>query len=161
MKNLFLMSILTLGFSLSAQADGFICEGLSTGITVRVYNHTEASQGTRTPAIMVLADPAVHYPLQTIATFSDQNRTLSYLGHGQYFAKVDLRFLDSGRKGENVGGTKLGELKSIQLNVNFSYSHAATDLADAVDHIPAKIFYNKRTGEILEENAHCTRYLKN
>jgi hypothetical protein len=117
--------------------------------------------GTRTPAVMILADPALQYPRQTIASFSDQNHTLSYLGHGQYFAKVDLRFLDSGRKGENVGGTKLGELKSIQLNVNFSYSHAATDLADAVEHIPAKIFYNKRTGEISEENAHCTRYLKN
>jgi hypothetical protein len=147
-------------FTLSAHADGFICEGRNSGLNLKVFNHTEATAGTRTPAVMILSNPYQNSN-QTIAVFSDENRTLDYLGRGHYQARVDLRFNDSGRAGENIAGTKLGQLKTIHLQVKFNYSHASAELANSVNEIPGELNYIKRNGEILTENAICKRYHKN
>jgi hypothetical protein len=161
MKLFTLLSISLSFLSLPALADGFLCEGKVTGIQTKLYNHTDPAVGTRTPAVLVLSNPQVQSDRKTIAVFSDQNRTLQYLGRGQYVAKVDLRYLDSGRQGENIAGTKLGELKSISLKVKFAYSHAGTQIANSVDEIPGQIYYLKRNGELIDELAVCKRYRKN
>jgi hypothetical protein len=158
MKTIALLSALVLP-SL-ALADGFFCKGNTTGLDFKVINHTKASAGTRTPAIMVISSPYVISDRKTIAVFSAQNQTLAYRGRGVYEGQVDLRFPETGRKGENIAGTKLGELKSIQLDIEFSYSHNDSSLANSVAEIPGKVFYLKRTGEILEESAVCKRYHK-
>jgi len=146
--------------STSALADGFLCEGKNSGLQIKLYNHTDPALGTRTPAVLVLSNPRVQSDRKTIAVFSDQNQTLEYLGRGQYQAKVDLRYLDSGRQGENVAGTKLGQLKTIILKIKFSYSHSGTQIANSVDEIPASLFYQKRNSELLDEQATCKRYRK-
>ena len=143
----------------AAHADGFRCEGQNTGVKIALYNHTQAAVGTRTAAIMVISDPTVGTPNKTIAKFTGNDGTLTANGNGQYTAKVDLRYSNSNRAGENVGGTKLGQLKTIDLNVFFSYSNAAA-LRDASE-IPARIVYNKRNGETSYEKATCKRYTKN
>ena len=156
-----LAGLLTLlSSSTLALADGFICEGKNSGLQVKLYNHTDPAYGTRTPAVMVLSNPHVQSDRKTVAVFSDQNQTRDYLGRGQYQAKVDLRYLDSGRQGENVAGTKLGQLKTIILKIKFSYSHSDTLIANSVDEIPASLFYQKRNGELLDEQAACKRYRK-
>ena len=157
MKTLFVAMMAVVAAS-SAQAEGFKCEGVNTGVNVNVFNHVEASEGTRKVAIMIVSDSYVKSPNKTIATFTDDtdNNTLSYLGNGVYQAKVDLRYIESRRKGENVGGTKLGQLKFINLHV-FKSSTTMKN-GEATD---ARISYLKRNGEVLEEKAICTRYLKN
>ena len=156
-----IITVLTLlTMTASAKADGFFCRGNSTGLDFRVLNHTHAAAGTRTPSVMVVSNPYIASDRKTIAVFKDENRTLSYLGRGNYEGKVDLRFSETGRKGENIAGTKLGELKTIILDIEFSYSHHDSSLANSVKEVPGKISYIKRTGEILEETARCTRYLK-
>jgi hypothetical protein len=161
MKTIISTLSLFLALVSSARADGFKCVGQSTGLKIKVFNHTDPRQGTRTASVMLISNPMIRTPNQTVAKFSDQNRTLKYLGHGQYTAKVDLRFNDSGRQGENIAGTKLGELSSIDLFINFSYSHNSIELANAVPEIPGTISYIKRNGEVLEEPVICSRYLKN
>ena len=156
-----LVLILALGSTSIAQADGFKCVGQNTGLNINVFNHTDPSDGTRSPAVMVVSDPMIGSPNKTIAKFSSDNRNLDYLGYGKYSAKVDLRFNDSGRQGENIAGTKLGQLATIVLAIEFAYNQNTTDLARAVAEIPGKISYNKRNGEVLEEAVACTRYLKN
>jgi len=158
MKTLLALSLIALLQTPLAQADGFFCRGSNTGLEYKVFNHTLASAGTRTPAAMILSSPYVISDRKTIAVFTAENRTLSYEGHGRYVGKVDLRFSETGRKGENVAGTKLGELSSIVLDIEFSYSHQDSSLANSVNEIPAKSFYVKRNGEILEESATCKRY---
>lgn len=156
-----IMAIATIS---TAKADGFKCQGLNTGVMVKVYNHTQPSEGTRSVAIMIVSDSNIGSPNKTIAKFTDENKTLAYKGAGLFQAKVDLRYQESSKKGENIAGTKLGELKKIELQLfshtgyKFTYDIASTFAhADAMN---ARLSYIKRNGEILEEKALCTRYLK-
>ena len=143
-----------------AKADGFNCVARSTGMNIKLFNHVDLDKGTRAAAVLVLSNPAIQSPNKTIAKFSDANQTLAAKGYGKYEAKVDLRYNDSGRAGENVGGTKLGQLKSIILDLNFSYNTLDVELAK-VSNVYGIIKYVKRNGEINTESVTCARYLKN
>src|SRR4051812_5676293 len=116
------LALITLTLSATAHADGFVCQTVEGDLNVKVYNHTQADFGTRTAAVMVLSDPSVGVGNKTIARFTEVNETLTNVG-ASYEANVDLRFNDSGRKGELMAGTKLGYLKTITLDVAFSYNH--------------------------------------
>lgn len=156
-----LLALLSLLTASAAKADGFKCVGQNTGLNIKVFNQTNPQAGTRTPAILIIANPLLQNPNQTIATFSQKNQTLDYLGHGKYSAKVDLRYSDSGRKGENIAGTKLGELANIVLDITFAYDHNSIELAKIMDEIPGTLAYQKRSGEVIDEKVTCQRYLKN
>ena len=155
-----LAAIVSLAVITSAHADGFTCEGQNTGVQIKLYNNTQSDIGTRTPAIMIVSDPMIQYGNKTIAKFTGSNGTLDYQGYGKYVAKVDLRYNDSNLGGRNIGGTKLSQLATIVVKLNFAYNSAST--ANALDgDVEGKISYNKRNGEILEEKVLCSRYLKN
>ena len=145
----------------TAHADGFVCEGQQSGVKVKLFNNINPSIGTRLPAILVLSDASVQGDTKTIAKFSGAQGNLDYLGYGKFSAKVDLRFTDSARKGENIAGTKLGQLKTIVLDLDFQYTPSSTDLASAMNEVSGRISYNKRNGEVLSEKVDCVRYLKN
>ncbi len=138
-----------------AQADGFICT-TESGLNVKIFNHTQPSMGTRTGAIMVVSDSSINAGNKTIATFKDLTGTLKS-NSLIYTGKVDLRFNDSSRKGELIGGTKLGQLASIQMELGFSYLRPEKH----GDFIRGSLDLNKRNGEVISERANCTRYLKN
>ena len=159
MKTVIAMIALSTATLNVAHADGFVCQGNNTGINVKVYNQTQAAMGTRTPAIMVVSDPAIASPNKTIAKFTNANGTLTYLGYGKNEGKVDARFAETSRSGENVAGTKLGQLADITLGVNFDYYSAS--VAKDAEKLTAKIYYHKLNGETLEETANCARYTKN
>ncbi|NDF16106.1 hypothetical protein EB061_12440, partial [bacterium] len=129
----------------AAHADGFDCQAHNTGLRIHVANSTNPHLGTRTPEAMTVVNPLLKPDQQEIVKFTRENRTLTYLGRGSYLGSVDRRFLDSGRQGENIAGTKLGHLKSILLDIEFSYAHSDIELANSVKEVPAKIFYQKRT----------------
>lgn len=138
-----------------AKADGFVCTSES-GLVVKVYNHTQPEMGTRSGAIMIVSDSNINAGNKTIATFKDstgllKSKELVYTG------KVDLRFNDSSRKGELIGGTKLGELAKIMLSVNFSYAHPVA----YGETLTGYVYLVKRNDTVLSETANCVRYLKN
>jgi len=149
----------------SAKADGFKCEGANTGLSVKVFNHVQPADGTRSAAVMILSDTYVNSPNKTIAKFTDENHTLAYKGYGLFEAKVDLRYIESSKKGENVAGTKLGQLKNINLQLYASHGHKFTyDIASVFKNkeiMDAQLTYVKRNGEVREEKAICARYTKN
>lgn len=155
-----MMMIAGMTTAVASKADGFHCQARNTGMNIKLFNHVQADEGTRSAAVMVLSQPSIQSPNKTIAKFSDANRTLNYKGYGKYEAKVDLRFNDSGRAGENIGGTKLGQLKSIILDLNFSYNTLDVELAK-VSSVQGVIKYVKRDGDVLAETVTCARYLKN
>ncbi len=154
MKTLFVLAAVLV--SANAHADGFTCEATRDSLAVTVYNHTQPSEGTRNAAVMVVSDPSLQFGNKTVARFSDVNSTLSNRG-AFYVADVDLRFNDSGRKGELIGGTKLGQLKHIKLDVDFSYGEPV----NAGDVVPALLSLIKRNGDTIEISMNCSRYLKN
>lgn len=154
MKNSIIV-LLTMISSTAAMADGFICTSQS-GLNLKVYNHTSASQGTRTAAVLVISNSNVGAGNKVIAKFTDVKGTLTSKSQ-IYTANVDLRFSDSNRKGELIGGTKLGELDQIELAIDFSYSQP---LANG-EETSAVLTLVKRNDSELVENVNCIRYLKN
>lgn len=139
----------------SAFADGFVCYNEFEALEVKVYNHTQASRGTRNAAVMILADTGINYGNKTIAKFTDWNQTLSNVGT-IYTAKVDHRFLDSGREGELIAGTKIGNLKTIELDVDFSYDFPAPEGTE----FRGDLTLLKRSGGKIQVAMVCSRYLK-
>lgn len=138
-----------------AFADGFVCQS-QDGLVAKVYDHTDPSEGTRKAAVLVLSNSNVGDGNKTIARFTDAAPTLSNDGTN-YVANVDLRYNDSGSKGKLIGGTKLGQLKTIELNVNFSY----VETMGAGEETEGRMTLTKRNGEEITIDMECTRYLKN
>jgi hypothetical protein len=99
----------------------------------------------------------VSYGRKTIATFSAKQGTLAG-GLPAYAASVDLRFATSRNKGENIGGTKLGELANIYVTIDHTYGAALLENGDEVE---GQLVLQKRNGEELVSSLVCTRYLKN
>ena len=150
-----IVTLAVLASGLVAKADGFVCTSES-GLVIRVYNHLDATEGTRTGSIMVVSEGGVSDGHHTIARFNDVNGTLSS-SNVVYTGNVDLRFSDTSLKGRNIGGTKLAFLDQIILKVNFSYFHPVAD----GEQMSGTLTLLKRNGEEIEEAANCARYLKN
>ena len=137
-------------------ADGFICESEDAGLRVQVYNQVQPEMGVRNAAVMILSDMTVAGGRKTIARFQTATGTL-WNEAALYTANVDLRFNDSGRKGELVVGTKLGHVDQFELGVDFSYAHPVAD-GEILNGILTVL---KRGGEAIELDMVCARYLKN
>lgn len=152
MKKVFALIAVLVAGSI-ASAEGFKCE-TESGLAVKVYNHTMGA--TRTAAVMIISDTLVGAGNKTIAKFTNVQGNLDSKS-ATYVANVDLRFSDSSRKGELIAGTKLGELDTVVLDVDFSY---AAPVAEGTE-MAAELTLVKRNGQHIVEQAVCSRYLKN
>jgi hypothetical protein len=141
--------------SIAAQADGFICQS-EDGLAIKVFNHTQASEGTRNAAVMIISDQNISYGNKTVAKFDADNTVLSNKG-AAYTAKVDLRYTDSKRKGELIAGTKLGYIETLKLGVAFSYGYPVK----AGEEMSGSLLVVKRDGSKSRVAMTCERYLKN
>lgn len=154
MKTFFLA--LALSLSSAAFADGFKCEQYDHDLNIKIFNHTDATAGTRNAAIMVLSDSSVSYGRKTIASFKSSKRKLGQNG-ASYLAIVDLRVSESNRSGENILGTKLGHIKEIYVDIDHKYSQPVSE-GTLVD---GTISIVKRNGKTSTFDITCARYLKN
>ena len=154
MKNVILAASLVFVGTTQAMADGFTCQANDGSLNIKVYHHVHAEDGTRDAAILIFSDPTVTYGRKTIATF-EADRTLINVG-ARYLAKADQRFTGSRRDGELIGGTKLGQLGTIALDVDFSYGSPVEE----GEEVPAVLTLNKRNGQVIEIETTCARYLK-
>lgn len=159
MKLFNVLSVVTIAasvFAANAKADGFNCQTTDGALNVKIYNHTDAEAGTRVAAVMVLSDPSVQGGRKTIARFTDVNGVLDSRS-SRYEGNVDLRFNDSKRAGENILGTKLGELDVVIANIDFSYAAPV----EAGEEVEGKLILVKRNGSRIRADLSCARYLKN
>jgi hypothetical protein len=138
-------------------ADGFRCETRHTHIRVRVVNHRDPRLGTRSPEFMTLSDP-LQPEIAASASFFSANRTLHYQGAGRYLGQVDLRSTRPELRTIFIAGTRLRDLASILLDLEFSYDPDVVQLANAVPELPGRIYYHRRRGDTLEEPVSCTRF---
>ncbi len=152
-----MIALLALLLATPAFADGWMCSNKANDLTVKVFNNTNPNEGTRVANVMVVSDKSVQYGRKTIARFSEENGTLSTEGT-KYVGTVDLRFNDSGRKGESILGTKLGNVDTMTLDVYFTYSNPTVE----GDYVPARFEVTKRNGDAAAVvMMGCKRYLKN
>jgi hypothetical protein len=152
----FIAMVLVLGSAAQAQADGFRCETSDGDLRITMYNHTSPNSGTRNSSTMVLSDPAVQSGRKTIAKFSSVKGNVSNSG-ASYEAVVDLRVRETKRAGERLLGTRLGELDSILVDVDFNYGTPVM----AGDILPGRLVAIKRSGKRIVRELDCARYLKN
>lgn len=161
MTHFFLMSIAALLIlQNSAKADGFFCEGESTGLKIAVLNHTAPSAGTRTPESFTITNPNLEPNAQKLVTFTTESKTLEYQGYGNFLGKVAPRLLQDSQPNAIIAGVRLKDLKSVLVDIRFSYDPATAALARIAKSIPGKIVYSKLNGESLDEKITCQRYLK-
>lgn len=138
-----------------ASADGFVCVSHAQDLKVSVFNQTEPEAGTRNAAIMVLSDPRVSLGRKTIAKFSSESLLSNQAS--TYTADVDLRFANSSRKGELIAGTKLGNIDTLTLDVDFTYAAPVPAGAE----LDAVLTIERRSGAPIHVQMECERYLKN
>jgi hypothetical protein len=150
------IALFTVLASFAAQADGFRCSTVEGDLDIKIYNKVQPSEGVRNAAVLVLSNPAIAAGRKTIATFGDTKGTLSNEA-ATYSADVDLRMLESNRKGELIAGTKLGHLDTIVVDVAFSY---ASPMADG-ESTTGELTLVKRDGDVIKRDLECSRYLKN
>jgi len=141
--------------SASAVADGWRCRG--SNLSIQVYDHKDPSIGTRTAAKMIIADPTAKFGSRTLAIFDDGAGTLLSRG-SKYYANVDLRRNDIvGMNGRNFGGTKLGFVDRITLDVYFNFSNPLRNGEDAAGSVT--IIRRRGMGGPLNVPVTCTRHL--
>jgi hypothetical protein len=153
LKKLIISGLALIGFQVGA--DGFICSAADkAGETLKlaVFHNTKAP---RLAEVMVISDPTVAYGRQTIARFTRGNGTLTNRG-ASYVAVIDPNVADTARIGENIAGTKLGMLKNVVLEVDFSYEQPVVEGAE----LEGLLTLNKKNGDIVEVALQCMRYLK-
>ena len=138
----------------TAFADGFVCKNEAGDLVAKAYNQTNPDEGTRNAAVMVLSNPTLNAGNRTIARFRAP-QTLSN-SSSSYVARVDLRFNDH-RSGEYLAGTRLGAVKNLTLDVDFSYATPR----DAGSELGGLLTIEKRNGDVIYVDLDCTRYLRN
>lgn len=153
MKKLIFATLIAM--SSTALADGFVCQTVNEDLVIKIYNHTSPELGTRNAAVMIVSDPSINAGNKTIAKFTSSGTLSSSVA--SYIADVDLRFTDLKRKGENILGTKLGQLKQLVLDIDFSY---ASPLAHG-EQTSGVLTWIKRNGDVDATEVVCARYLKN
>ena len=165
-KSLSLVALVLTFVTGSAFADGFKCttttveSRLKGELNIKAFNEVNPELGTRNASVMVLSDPSVQYGRKTIATFKNSRlaSTGTLVNEGAVFmANVDSRVSGVERGGELILGTKLSELKSVKLDIAFSYARPVAEGAI----VGAKLTLTKENGKKIVRMMDCTRYLKN
>lgn len=102
---------------------------------------------------MVVLDPTVEESRAEIARFEAADGLLSN-SNGVVTGYIDLKNPDTSRKGERVGGTVLGALRSITLDLDFDFSVVPT----GSKHYSAQAMFFKRNGDEHVQDLDCVRY---
>lgn len=157
MKKLsFVFVMMALVSSGVARADGWVCGTTDSELKIQVYNHVDADRGTRNAAVMVISDKSVRGGNKTIASFSDAEGSLTNSG-ATYLARVDRHIAEGGRVGEYIGGTRLGYVRTVLLDVYFNYGRPVRDGLL----VNGKLVLEKLNGQTVTKHVGCARYLKN
>lgn len=139
-----------------AKAEGFKCQTLEGDLNIKIFHHNDPSIGTRVASTMIVSDPSIKMGSKTVALFTSKKGTLSLQSEGSYLANVDLRMTESRRSGEYLVGTRLGQLGTIAVDLDFSYRAPVAD----GDIVEGSATFTKRSGEVIERELLCERYLK-
>lgn len=156
----FMILAVSIFASSTAFADGFVCESQEESLKVQVYNHTEPTQGTRNPAVMVISDPSRAAGKRTLAVFRSDEGELFADGSRFYAFSADSR-LDQLSQWDAISHAIAGleelEIMEVSLTTDFSYNRPVPNGAP-VDGVLELVL---KSGDLLWLEMDCKRYLKN
>lgn len=138
-----------------ARAEGFTCTSVDQDTKINVYFEPGTGHNESGPRAskMIISDPTVKPKNQFVAAFKAVDGLLNN-SESVIVAYVDLSNPLSSRRGERVGGTTLGSLHSIILDIDYSYQEPVkfgTQLA-------GQVIFLKNNGEELTQDFDCIRY---
>jgi hypothetical protein len=133
----------------SALAGGFSC--LSVDRNERMDVFFEALEDGHSATRLVILDPTVSKSRQHVATFKAEDGVLKTEGRTVH-ADVDTSIPNSSRKGERVGGTTLGALRSIELEIDLRQPFARDSA------LAAQATYTKHSGFELTQDFDCVSF---
>jgi hypothetical protein len=137
-----------------ASAQGFICTSLDETTQIDIYLVGGGSLHEFRPAprgkMMVVKDITLNPKRQVVATFSTKEGLLR-TKDTSFIGKVDPKHPDTNSSGKRVGGTRLGQLKTITVEIDYSFQEKVSDGV----RLAAQVTYNKLNGEDLAEDFEC------
>lgn len=131
-----------------------VCQGLDGDVVFEIL--LDKSKPKPHALAMRVSDPTVSVEWQEIAFFDVQDEQLESkveVDIVRVVGRVDLRNPLTGRKGERVGGTVLGALNSITVDLDIDFRQTST---------PRKrhaglVTYLKKNGEDFVQDLDCRR----
>ena len=128
------------------------CEGVDGEVrfemVIEIPNESDSPQALS----MRVSDPNVSKERSEIASFEYADGLLNNTG-GVLVGYVDLSNPKTGRKGERIGGTTLGQLRSVMVTLDIDFNSAF--VAGKVS--SAQAVYLKKIGEELVQDLDCVR----
>ena len=139
----------------AAHADGLVCVSVDEDTRIDVYlaPASPTDHATKIVSRLEISDPNRTPAHRLIATFDVADGVLATNG-GDVLATVDLSKAGSSRAGQRVGGTRLGSLKSILLDIDISYEEPI----DQGTRYAAEVTYAKKNGEKLHQDFDCSYF---
>jgi hypothetical protein len=152
---LFIVPMAAIFFSPSSHAEGLLCLSVDQDTRIEVYfGSTAGAQDANTQVhTMIVSDPTVAMKRQQIAKFLAADGLLA-VQNGAIVGVIDPRNPNTARRGEHIGGTLLGALRSIALEVDFS---RGMPVKGGMRH-SAQVMYTKRNGQQLTQDFDCVRF---
>lgn len=138
----------------SALADGFVCVSVDEDTRIDVYLTELDPEGPAPSASkVVVSDPNRTPRHRHIATFTVEDGLLQTSGT-QIHAIVDASKPGTSRGGERIGGTRLGLLSGLVLDIDVSYQEP---IEEGVRYA-AEVTYLKKNGEQLNQDFDCNLF---
>lgn len=132
--------------------ENVVCTGVDGEIRFDVL--VEIPNMVESPIAMSMraSDPNVSEVRSEIAVFDSDDGLLNN-DNGVIVGYVDSKNPKTARKGERIGGTTLGQLRSVMLSLEIDFDVAASPLKK----YSAQALYLKKSGEQLVQDLDCTR----
>lgn len=127
-----------------------VCEGVDGEVRFEILFYISGGKDPAQAVSMRVSDPNVAPRYAEIALFDAADGLLS--GNGNIIVGyVDLTNPKTGRKGERIGGTNLGALRSIMIRLDVDMDIAAATSKKQ----SAQAVYLKKIGEELVQDLDC------
>jgi hypothetical protein len=149
--------------SAHALAAGYNCLSVDRDTQAIVYldqdgDHEPAAQAKQ----LVFIDPELSKQTQTLAVFSKSDGVLltDVIPSGHRFTgKVDLSASAIGQPGKRLGGTKLGLLESVTLEIETITARHQIEIFSEGAMFAAQVHYLKKSGQVLTQDFDCASFL--
>ena len=129
-----------------------ICQGVDGEVRFDILVEIPNTVDSPNALSMRVSDPNVSEQRAEIALFEASAGVLNN-NNGTLVGYVDHGNPNTARKGERIGGTTLGRLRSIMLSLDIDFDLASSPLKK----YSAQALYLKLTGEQLVQDLDCVR----
>ena len=127
-----------------------VCEGVDGEVLFEILFYISSLKAPAQAISMRVSDPNISARHSEVATFDAADGLLHGKGN-VIVGYVDLENPKTGRKGERIGGTTLGALRSIMIRLDIDMDIASGSSKKQ----SAQAVYLKKTGEELIQDLDC------